>query len=101
MTPQTRLKHVICQLVLLLYFPFKQRGSHFAGAAGTVDVILLDDEALVGQRQGALLAVEAVLVPGEALVVHHVGAVAKPCGGVHQLVTQVRGKTRGCCTQHT
>lgn len=38
-----------------------------------------DDEALVGQREGALLAVEAVLVPGVALVVHHVGAVAEPC----------------------
>lgn len=38
-----------------------------------------DDEALVGPREGALLAVEAVLVPGVALVVHHVGAVAEPC----------------------
>lgn len=42
-------------------------------------MISVDDEALAGQRQGALLAVEAVLVPGEAFVVHHVGAVAEPC----------------------
>lgn len=45
-------------------------------------MIPVDDKALVGQREGALLAVEAVLVPGVSLVVHHVGAVAEPCNGV-------------------
>lgn len=40
-----------------------------------------DDEALVGQRQAAPLAVEAVFVPGVALVIHHVGAVAESCDG--------------------
>lgn len=44
-------------------------------------MIRFDDEALVGQRQGALLTVEAVLVPAVALVVHHVGALAEPCRG--------------------
>ena len=43
-------------------------------------MLAADDEALVGQREGALLAVEAVLVPGVAFVVHHVGAVAESCG---------------------
>lgn len=42
-------------------------------------MVRFDDKALVGQRQGALLAVEAVLVPAVALVVHHVGAMAEPC----------------------
>lgn len=42
----------------------------------------VDDKALVGQGQGALLAVEAVLMPGVTLVVHHVGPMAKPCDGV-------------------
>lgn len=45
-------------------------------------MISVDDEALVGQGEGALLAVEAVLVPGVALVVHHVCAVAESCDGV-------------------
>lgn len=58
-----------------------RRRSHLLGAVGAVDVVRFDDEALVGQRQRALLTVEAVLVPGVALVVHHVGAVAEPCGG--------------------
>lgn len=63
----------------------RRRRSHLLGAVGAVDVLRFDDEALVGQRQRALLAVEAVLVPGVALVVHHVGAVAEPCGGAgHQ-----------------
>lgn len=48
-----------------------------------MDVVSAEDEALVGQGEAALLAVEAVLVPGEALVVHHVGAVAEPCTARH------------------
>lgn len=46
-------------------------------------MISVDDKALVGQRQGTLLAIEAILVPGVALVVHHVGAVAEPCKDAH------------------
>jgi len=42
-------------------------------------VFFIDDEALIGQREAALLAVEAILVPGVSFVVHHVGAVAEPC----------------------
>lgn len=56
--------------------------SHLLGTVGAVDVISTDDKALVGQREGALLAVEAVLMPGVSLVVHHIGAVAKPCDWV-------------------
>lgn len=55
--------------------------SHLLGAVGAVDVFRFDDKALVGQRQRALLTVEAVLVPAVALVVHHVGALAEPCRG--------------------
>lgn len=54
----------------------------FLGAVRAVDVISADDEALVGQREAALLAVEAVFVPGVALVVHHVCAMTKACDGV-------------------
>ena len=55
--------------------------SQLLGAVGAVDVVRVEHEALVGQAEAALLAVEAVLVPGEALVVHHVGAVTEPCSG--------------------
>lgn len=47
-----------------------------------MDVLSVDHKALVGQREAALLAVEAVLVPRESLIVHHVGAVAEPCDWV-------------------
>lgn len=56
------------------------------GAVGAVDLFSSDDEALVGQRQRTLLAVKAVLVPGVTLVVHHVGAMAKPCRDTTSLV---------------
>lgn len=56
-------------------------GSQLLGAVGAVDLFSSDDKALVGQRQRTLLAVEAILVPGETLVVHHVGAVTEPCKG--------------------
>lgn len=87
------------------------RCSHLLGAVGAVDLLRFDDEALVGQRQGALLTVEAVLVPAVALVVHHVGALAEPCrrvgyqrlhthvknshfdGGPHDLKGLLEGKT--------
>lgn len=45
-------------------------------------MITIDDKALVGQGEAALLAVKAVLVPGVSLVIHHVGAMAEPCNGV-------------------
>lgn len=51
-------------------------------------MISVDDKALVGQRQGALLAVKAILMPGVALVIHHVGAVAEPCGDIRQSAVQ-------------
>lgn len=54
----------------------------FLGAVGAVDVVAADDKALVGQREAALLAVEAVLVPGVALVVHHICAMTKTSDGV-------------------
>lgn len=45
-------------------------------------MISTDDKALVGQREAALFAVEAILMPGESLIVHHIGAMAKPCDWV-------------------
>ena len=53
--------------------------SQLLSAVGAVDMFSVEHEALVGHAEAALLAVEAVLVPGEAFVVHHVGAMAKPC----------------------
>lgn len=53
--------------------------SQLLGTVRAVDLFSSDDKALVGQRQGTLLAVEAILVPGVTLVVHHIGAVAEPC----------------------
>lgn len=53
-------------------------------------MISIDDEALVGQREGALLAVEAVLMPGVPLIVHHIGAMAEPCRDIRQSVVQDR-----------
>lgn len=55
---------------------------HFLGTVGAVDVISTDDKALVGQREAALLAVEAVLVPGVALIVDHICPMTEPCNGV-------------------
>ena len=57
--------------------PYPTATSQLLGTVGAVDVLAIDHKALIGQRQGALLAVEAVLMPGVALVVHHVGAPAK------------------------
>ena len=62
--------------------------SHLLGTVGAVDVLSVDHKALVGQREAALLAVEAVLVPRESLIVHHVGAVAEPCGERRTAVSQ-------------
>lgn len=55
------------------------RRSQLLSAVGAVDFFCSDDKAFVGQRQRTLLAVEAVVMPGVTLVVHHVGAVAEPC----------------------
>lgn len=54
----------------------------FFGAVGAVDVIGADDKALVGQREAALLTVEAVIMPGVALIVHHICTMTKTCDGV-------------------
>lgn len=45
-------------------------------------MISSDDEALIGQGEAALLAVEAILMPGVSLVVHHIGAMAESCDRV-------------------
>lgn len=47
------------------------------GAVGAEGVLPSGHEALVGQVEATLPAVEAVLVPGGALVVHHVHALAE------------------------
>ena len=53
--------------------------SQFLSTVRAVDMISIEDKALIGQGETALLAVEAILMPGESLVVHHIGAMAKPC----------------------
>lgn len=45
-------------------------------------MISIDDKALVGQREAAFLAVEAILMPGVSLVVHHVCTMAEACDWV-------------------
>ena len=64
---------------MLLLFPLKGLSSHLLGTVRAVDMISVDDEPLVGQGEAALLAVEAVFMPGIALVVDHIGTMAKPC----------------------
>lgn len=59
---------------------------------GAINVLSVDDKALVGQGEGALLAIEAVLVPGESLIVDHIGAVAKPCTETHEGVFYTKKK---------
>lgn len=49
------------------------------GTVGAVNLLVLKDERLVGQRHRALLAVEAIIVPGPAFVADHVGAFSKAC----------------------
>lgn len=46
------------------------------------DVFPLRNETLVGQTEGASLTVEAVFVPGAALIIHHVHSFTKTCDGV-------------------
>lgn len=62
-----------------LFWPPGWLCSQLLSTVRAVDVLSVDDKALVGQGEGAFLAVEAVLVPGVTLVVHHVGPMAKPC----------------------
>ena len=62
-----------------LFFPRYWLCSQLLSTVRAIDVLSVDDEALVGQGEGAFLAIEAVLVPGVTLVVHHVGPMAKPC----------------------
>lgn len=42
----------------------------------------MQHKTLISQSQGAFLAVEAVLMPRVALIVHHIGAPAKSCDGI-------------------
>lgn len=48
---------------------------------GAEDVFPIRHETLVGQTEGASLTVEAVFMPGAALVVHHVHSFTKTCDG--------------------
>lgn len=56
--------------------------SLLVAAVGAEDVPPLGYETLVGQTEGASLTVEAVFMPGAALVVHHVHAFTEACDGV-------------------
>lgn len=47
------------------------------GTVRAVDVISIDDKALVSNGEGAFFAIKAVFMPGFVLVVHHVGPSAK------------------------
>lgn len=63
----------------------KRRGlprSLLVAAVAAQDVSPFGHEALVGQAEGAALAVEAVLVPGASLVAHHGHAFPETCDGV-------------------
>lgn len=51
-------------------------------AIGAEDVFSLGYETLVGQTEGASLTVEAVFMPGAALIVHHIHPLTKTCDGV-------------------
>lgn len=64
--------------------------SLLVAAVAAQDVPPLGHEALVGQAEGAPLAVEAVFVPGAALVVHHVDAFTETCDGVVAAVALLR-----------
>lgn len=57
----------------------KQAGSQclLVSTVGAKDVSSLGYETLVGQTEGAFLTVEAVFVPGAALIVHHVHTFTK------------------------
>lgn len=56
--------------------------SLLVGTVGAEDVSSLGYKRLVGQTEGASLAVEAVFVPGAVLVVHNVHSFTKTCDGV-------------------
>lgn len=48
------------------------------GTVRAVDVLFMHDEALLGQRERALLTVKAVLMPSVVLIVYHISPFAKP-----------------------
>ena len=50
------------------------------GAVGTEKVLPLGHEGLVGQADGAPLAGEAEVVPGAALILHHIRRLTQPWG---------------------
>lgn len=52
--------------------------SQLLGTVGAVDGTSLSNEACVSQVEGALLAVEAVIMPRAAFVVHYVRSFTKP-----------------------
>ena len=51
--------------------------SLLVSTVGAEDVLSLGYETLVGQTEGAFLTVEAVFVPGAALVVNYIHAFTK------------------------
>lgn len=53
--------------------------SLLAGAVGTEDVSSFGYEPFVGQVERASFTVEAVFVPGHALVIHHIYALTETC----------------------
>lgn len=60
----------------------ESRPSLFVAAVSAEDVSSFGYETLVGQTEGAFLTVEAVFVPGAALVVHDVHSFTKTCDGM-------------------
>lgn len=69
-------------MLLLINLIASHQASQLLGAVRAVDVLSVDDEALVGHGEGAFLAVKAVFMPGFVLVVHHIGPSAKSCNGI-------------------
>ena len=50
------------------------------GAVGTEHVLPLGHEGLVGEANGAPLAGEAEVVPGAAIILHHIHCLTQPWG---------------------
>lgn len=64
--------------------------SLLVAAVTAQDVFAFGHKALVGQAEGASLAVEAVFVPGAALIVHHIHSFTETCDGVLAAVAFLR-----------
>lgn len=73
--------------------------SQLFGTVGAVDVLFMQDEALVCQGQRALLTVKAVLMPSVVFVVHDISPSAKTSDGV--LTSRAFLGHRGLVAVHT